>query len=453
MKVSILIVDDEKTFLESVEIMLALEGFEDVTTISKPLEVVELLKTKSFDVAFLDITMPDMSGMELLRIIKEQSPPTECIMVTANETISNIVKATRMGAYDYLVKPILPEQLKIALDQAIEHRFLLEYLRSRSIIAVREALDNPEAFSEIITGNEKMFTLLHEAELQAASNIPVLVDGETGVGKELLARAIHDVSERKSGPFIAVNMLALSPSLFESEFFGHAKGAFTGADREKEGYLSQASKGTLFLDEIGDLSLELQGKLLRILQEGEFVPVGKTNPQKADVRFIAATNQNLEWLVQNHKFRKDLYYRLLFARLNVPPLRDRENDIPMLAAYFAESAKKGGVLISEKAIEILKRYDWPGNIRELKGVIESAANLAEKGIIEPDHLRLPESVLKTKTTAPKGGSEIFIPLADVEKRHILEVFNALGKNKSKTARTLGIGLQTLYRKLKEYDVS
>lgn len=453
MKASILIVDDEQTFLESVEMMLALEGYKDVTMISRPREVIDLVKTNSYDVAFLDITMPEMDGLEVLKVIKEQSPATECIMVTANEMISNVVKATRMGAYDYLVKPILPEQLKIALDQALEHRFLMEYLRSRSTIAAREALDKPEVFEKIITGDEKMFSLLHEAELQAASNIPVLVDGETGVGKELLARAIHDASDRESHPFIAVNMLALSPSLFESEFFGHAKGAFTGADREKEGYLSQAKGGTLFLDEIGDLSLELQGKLLRILQEGEFVPVGKTTPRKADVRFIAATNQNLEQRVQNHKFRKDLYYRLQFARLSLPPLRDRKSDIPLLAAGFADSAKTGGVHISEHAILALGNYNWPGNIRELKGVIESAANLAEKGIIEPAHMRLPLAAIRSKTASKEGSPELLIPLAEVEKRHILAVFQALGKNKSKTARTLGIGLQTLYRKLKEYDVS
>jgi two-component system response regulator AtoC len=451
MTTSILIVDDEQAFLESVTRMLRLEGYEDLTPLTDPRQALPLLEERNFDVAFLDITMPGMDGLELLQIIKERSPQTECVMITANESIPLVIKAVRRGAYDYLLKPLLPEQLIQSLERALERRRLLEAARLRAQGARRRALRQPEAFAEIVTGDREMLRLLHEAELHAASEIPVLITGETGVGKELLARAVHHASRRASGPFVAVNMLSLSPTLFESEFFGHVKGAFTGADRDKAGYMAQANGGALFLDEIGDLSLEIQGKLLRILQEGEFTPVGRTRPEPANVRFIAATNQDLEKLVQQKRFRKDLYYRLQFAVLPIPPLRDRPDDVLLLAAHFLGAAGKR-LKIEDEAHEALLEHVWPGNVRELKGVIEAAANLAERGVIEAGMLRLPVRSSRETATAPATKTGALEPLADVERRHILAVYDALGGNKSQTARVLDIGLQTLHRKLKEYGV-
>jgi DNA-binding NtrC family response regulator len=452
MKTSILIVDDETTFLESVARMLRLEGYEDVTPVSNPMEVEGLLRQRSFDVAFLDITMPQMDGLELLRLIKEQAPATECVMITANDSIPLVISAVRTGAYDYLVKPIVPDQLTHALDRALERKRLVESLMLRSSRAVNRTLDNPKAFAEIVTGDKHMLSLLHEAELHAASEIPILVTGETGVGKELMARAIHISSRRASGPFVPVNMLSLSPTLFESEFFGHIKGAFTGADQDKLGYLARSAGGTLFLDEIGDLSLEIQGKLLRILQEGEYSPVGDTRTVRSDVRFVAATNQDLEKLVHQRKFRKDLFYRLQFAHLLIPPLRDRGDDVTLLAEKFLSGTSGGAAALVDESWDSLASHGWPGNVRELKGVLEAAANLAAGGDIRPTHLKLPRAhKLKPKGTMRTTPFELE-PLKDVERRHIIAVYEAIGNNKSQAARVLDIGLQTLHRKLKAYGV-
>jgi DNA-binding NtrC family response regulator len=452
MKVSILVVDDERAFLDSVRMMLNLEGYSDLTLATNPLSVPEMLDEKAFDVAFLDVTMPEMDGMDLLKIIKERSPRTEVVMVTANDDLAGVVKSIKLGAYDYLVKPIVPAQLTHALNQAMERKRLLESLRLRSETARTRSLKNPDAFKGIVTGDKRMIRLLHETELHAVSEIPVLILGETGVGKELLALSIHQASRRASGPFVPVNMLSLSPTLFESEFFGHTKGSFTGADRDKAGYLARAEGGTLFLDEIGDLSMEIQGKLLRILQEGEFIPVGKTRPEKADVRFVAATNQDLEGLVEQGKFRQDLFYRLQFAQLQLPPLLDRKGDIPILADRFLKASVHPEAVLSKEAEAALIGYSWPGNVRELKGVIEAAANLAESGTIEPDHL----SIRARKPVLAKGGSGTaigdLISLEQVEKSHILAVLTGVDGNKTQTAKVLGIGLQTLYRKLKSYGV-
>ena len=450
MNPSILIVDDESTFLDSVARMLRLEGYPDFSAEVDSTVVPELLGRKTFDVAFLDITMPGLDGLELLKIIKERTPQTECIMITAHESIPLVIKSIRAGAYDYLVKPITPEQLTRALERALERRRLVEALALKSEMALDRALDHPQAFDQILTGDRRMVRLMREAELHATSDIPMLVTGATGTGKELLAHSIHRASRRAAGPFVAVNMLALSPSLFESEFFGHAKGAFTGADRERAGFMAQARGGTLFLDEIGDLTLELQGKLLRVLQEGEYVPVGKTLPERADIRCVAATNQDLPRLVQQGRFRKDLFYRLRFAHLHLPALRRRGDDILLLAAHFLEASARASVTLSDRAQAALLSHKWPGNVRELKGVIEAAANLADGGQIKPAHLPLDCQACEQAPAGEPARTGALEPLAEVERRHILAVYEAAGRNKSKTARVLKIGLQTLRRKLSAY---
>ncbi|MFO0744289.1 MAG: sigma-54 dependent transcriptional regulator [Myxococcota bacterium] len=453
MNTSILIVDDEVTFLDSARRKLRMSGFTEVTTEADPTRALGHFGTPPFDVAFLDLTMPGMSGLELLERILERSPTTTCIMVTAVDNIDSVMRATRLGAFDYLVKPLLPEQLVDALERALAHRRMVDLLDVRRQELAERRLDQPEAFADILTCDDKMLRLLHEAELHARSRVPVLVTGETGVGKELIARAIHRASDRRNGPFVAVNMLSLSASLFESEFFGHKKGAFTGAIADKDGYLDRARRGTLFLDEIGDLPMELQGKLLRILQEGEFTPVGDTKPRQADVRFIAATHQDLG----KATFRQDLYYRLRFASIAIPPLRQRLDDLRLLAARFIQGSARPDARLSEDAEEALVAHDWPGNIRELKGAIEAAANLAEQGEILPRHLNIPIRRRPPASAAAGAGGaavdpESMLPLAEVERRHILEVYQATGNNKAQTAKILGIGGQTLFRKLKAYRV-
>ena len=449
---SILIVDDEPAHLDNVQRILRMRGYSDVTGVSDAREVPSMLGDRTFDIALLDITMPFMNGLDLLRVIKETSPQTECIMLTASESIPTVIKAVKLGAYDYIMKPYTPDQLIQSLDRALERKRLIESLRLRSADSVSRSLNNPRAFRNIVTSCQNMLRLLHEAELHASSRIPVLITGETGVGKELLARAIHDASDRSNGPFTAVNMLSISSGLFESEFFGHTRGAFTGAERDKTGYLAMAQSGSLFLDEIGDLPIEVQGKLLRILQEGEYTPVGTTKSKKVDVRFIAATNQDLRKRVEDGLFRKDLFYRLQFAHLNIPPLRERLQDIPLLAAIILENTGKKGVSLSQRAEEELLRHEWPGNVRELMGVLEAAANLAVKGEILPEHIRIPEPVRNGRTSTRNGNVGPSLgPLAQVVRKHTLAVYEAMGRNKTRTAMVLGIGLQTLHRKLNAYS--
>ncbi len=450
MQTRVLVVDDEQDFLDSVVRLLRMQGFKHLTPVSTSTSVPALLEEQGFDLVLLDITMPELDGLELLRLIKAKSPQTECIMITALDDVADVVRAMRLGAFDYLVKPIRPDQLTQALERALERRALIQTVRLRSSRPIRTKLSNPDAFEHIVSTDEGTIRLLHEAELHAASSIPILITGETGVGKELLARAVHACSRRARGPFVPVNMLALSPTLFESEFFGHVKGAFTGATRDKPGYLTQARGGTLFLDEIGDLSLEIQGKLLRILQEGEYNRVGATHSEQANVRFVAATNQDLDEQVEKKQFRRDLFYRLQFAHLHLPPLQDRAADIPALCERLIAKAERRCGGISQAALSELCGYPWPGNVRQLKGVLEAAINLADGGTIRPEHLRLWDA----KRKKPGESAPVDIePLGEVERRHIVAVYNKLGNNKTQAAKALQIGLQTLHRKLKAYGVS
>jgi DNA-binding NtrC family response regulator len=446
----VLIVDDEVTFLDSARRKLRMAGFTEVTTCADPLDALARLDGQSFDVAFLDITMPGMSGLDLLERLLERAPATRCVMVTAVDNIDSVMRATRLGAFDYLVKPLQPEQLVDALERALSQKRMVDLLELRQRELAERRLEDPEAFAGLLSADERVLRLLHEAELHARSRVPVLVTGETGVGKELMAQAIHRASPRRRGPFVPVNMLSLSSALFESEFFGHKRGAFTGAISDKDGYLDRARGGTLFLDEIGDLPMELQGKLLRILQEGEYCPVGDTRPRQADVRFIAATHQDLE----RASFRKDLYYRLRFAHIAIPPLRQRRDDVLLLAARFIEASARPDARLSDEAQEALLAHDWPGNVRELKGTIEAAANLAERGEILARHLNLPASLRRRPTVDGVPVDPGSLPsLAEVERRHILRVYEATGKNKTQTAKVLGISAQTLHRKLGAYRVA
>jgi transcriptional regulator with PAS, ATPase and Fis domain len=296
---------------------------------------------------------------------------------------------------------------------------------------------------------------LKEAELHAASDVPVLISGESGTGKDLLARAIHQASPRAGSPFIAVNMAAVSSSLFDAEFFGHARGAFTGAEKDHPGFLEHAKRGTLFLDEIGNLPYELQGKLLRVLQEGEYVKLGTGKTRKTEARFIAATNEDLQTLLARGVFRKDLYYRLKGASLHLPPLRERREDIPLLTNYWlAElSDVSRRIKITEEAVQLLSENDYPGNIRELRYILLAAANLATDGCIAVHHL---PDYFRKRRPAPfrprLTESEQAVSIAEVEKAHILKTYAQTGENKSQTARLLGIGVNTLRRKLESYGL-
>jgi DNA-binding NtrC family response regulator len=453
----ILIVDDDWDFLELMKARLTGAGFQQVRIEDDPLKAAALIQAEEvFDIALIDMTMPEMDGLQLLDLIKNNSPRTECIMVTAVNDVRVAVRCLRKGAYDYLVKPISEEDLVFSLRRTLEKKRLQEILdleKSRNL----PVLTHPEAFQAIITRSPAMLRLLKEAELHAGSDVPILITGESGTGKELLARAIHTVSPRARYPFMPVNMAAVSGGLFEAEFFGHTRGAFTGAERERLGYLKHANHGTLFLDEIGNLPPEMQGKLLRVLQDGEYTSVGSSLSQKVDVRVVAATNEDLETLISTGRFRKDLYYRIKGGWLNLPPLRERPEDIPLLADRFLDEFCPPDLRcrIDEEARTLLRQYAYPGNIRELRSTIQSAVNLAQGGAITADWLpaALRENQKPRPAASPEADFQTGLSLADMEKTYILKVYGQQDQNKSRTARRLGIGLNTLRRKLAAYGIS
>jgi len=452
---SIIIIDDDQDFLDILKGKLINIGFKNVQIEYDPIKVVSIFeKGGVFDIALIDMTMPDMDGIELLEALKRTCPRTECVMVTAVNEARVVVECLKKGAYDYLVKPISNEDLAVSINRALERKRLLDILDIEKSKTLPE-LTRKEPFKSIITRSPKVLRVLKEAELHAASDVPVLITGESGTGKELLAKAIHAASPRAKFPFTPINMASLTSSLFDAEFFGHTKGAFTGAEIGRVGYIEYTNQGTLFLDEIGNLPLELQGKLLRVLQDGEYIKLGSSRHQKADIRFIAATNQDLDGLMTKKMFRNDLYYRIRGGRLHLPPLREREEDIPLLINKFLEQDCKNteSCHIEEDVMHLLLDYDYPGNIRELKSIIQSTVNLAQGMHIStnylPDYLQKRKSISKRK---PTSKSESIVPLAQVEKFHILKVYYEMGKNKSQTAKILGIGLNTLRRKLRSYGV-
>jgi len=456
MNYSILIIDDEVDFLDSVRRGLLSAGLKNLRLESDPRVVATAVQNgEHFDMALIDITMPWINGIQLLEMIKTNSPETECIMVTAVNEARVAVECLQKGAYDYLTKPISRDELVSTLKRAMERRRLLE------IISVGKAgtlpqIKHKDAFAPIITQSEKMIRLLKEAELHAESDVPVLITGESGTGKELLAKAIHRSSPRAQFPFTSINMASLTGSLFDAEFFGHTKGAFTGAEKDRAGYLEHSNRGSLFLDEIGDLPLDFQGKLLRVLQEGEIIKLGTSQVRKIDVRFIAATNADLDKLLAKGQFRKDLYYRLKGAWLRILPLRERREDLPVLINAFLREFRGeiGADVLEEETLEILMNYDYPGNIRELRSIIQAASNLAQKRPIGAKHL--PDYLKgrkKAALRAPVTADGPILPLAETERIHILKAYEGTGQNKLQTAKLLGIGLNTLRRKLASYDIN
>jgi two-component system response regulator AtoC len=452
---SILVIDDDRDYLDLVRGRLFAAGFSSVDILDDPTEAAAAFQARgAFDVALIDLSMPEMDGQQLLDLIKRHSPTTECIMVTAVNDARTAVQCLRQGAYDYLVKPVSEEDLLFAVQRALERKRLLDILnieKSRR----PPVFAHPEAFAEILTRCPSLRRVLKEAELHAASDVPILITGESGTGKELLARAVHRASSRAGGPFLPLNMAAFSAGLFEAEFFGHTRGAFTGADKERSGHLKYCHRGTLFLDEIGNLPLALQGKLLRVLQDGEFTPVGSSAPQKADVRFIAATNEELDQMVESGRFRRDLYYRIRGSWLHMPALRERSEDIPLLSEHFLKEfgTSVENQHIEEDALAVLMGYEFPGNVRELKSILQSAVNLAQGRKVSiaclPQDLRRRRAAPVHARPQPEAAG---LTLADVEKQHILDIYEKLQRNKVRTARALGLGLNTLRRKLKGYGV-
>ncbi len=447
----ILVVDDEESHRIMLRAVLQEEGYEIAEAADGP-DAIRAVEQEPFDLVLLDIRMTTMDGIEALREIRKVSPFVPILMMTAYASVKTAVEALKAGAFEYLTKPLDIEELKILIEKALEHYHLRE-----ENLALRERLGDRFDFSKIIGKSEKMKELFDLLAQVAPTDATVLILGESGTGKELVANAIHYNSPRANQPFIKVACAALPETLLESELFGHEKGAFTGAIARKEGRFQLAHRGAIFLDEVGEMSATTQAKILRVLQEKEFEPLGSTRVVKVDVRVIAATNKDLEKEVRETRFREDLFYRLNVVPVSLPPLRERKEDIPALASHFLsiyrEKNKKELREISGKALDLLVRYDWPGNIRELENCIERAVVIARGEIIAPADLPPQIQALSSE----KGDSEVRFPsgisLQEVEKALILRTLEDTGGNRSRAAETLGINRRTLQNKLKEYGIN
>ncbi|MGV8057470.1 MAG: sigma-54-dependent transcriptional regulator [Smithellaceae bacterium] len=439
----ILIVDDEKISLTSVRRVLKWRGIGDVEICDNGKDAIKKIKEENFDIVLLDLLMPDVDGMQVLESTKPFRPQTEFIILTAVDDIPTTVKAIRQGAYDYLVKPVDNELLFLSIDRAFERKGLLAGL---STTARCTAGDIPPAFSDTITCNPQMKALISYAQIMARSGNPIMITGKSGTGKELMACGIHRAGPAPDGPFVAVNVSAIPATMFESQFFGHIRGAFTGADASHQGFFEQADGGTLFLDEIGELPMGLQSKLLRVLEDKTFTPLGGAKPIQVDIRLISATNTDIERACQEGKFRIDLLYRLKSACICLPPLRERKDDIPELALHFLrKSCERHGKKvqsISPEAMNILINRDYPGNVRELSQIVENAVILADGFNILPVHLgemKAPVSITESSLCTLKENYN----------RHMAFVLNHTKGDRRETARILGITLRQLQRKLAE----
>jgi DNA-binding NtrC family response regulator len=441
----LLVVDDDPITLNLLKEVLTKEGYKVDTALSGE-EAISLEKDHFFDIIITDVRMGEKDGMEVLRFFKKNAPDTSVIMITAFGSIETAIEAIRDGAYDYISKPFKLDEIKFTVQRALEQRRLIQENKF-----YRQELLDKYQFKNVIGRTPQMFQIYKTIAKVADTKSTVLLYGERGTGKELVARSIHYNSSRNNYPFIPVDCASLVETLMESELFGHVRGAFTGASSAKKGLVEEADGGTLFLDEISTLSLPMQTKLLRFLQEHEIKRVGGTESIKVDVRVIAATNQALEPLVQNGKFREDLFDRFNVVSITLPPLRERKEDIPLLATHFLHKFsgenKKDISHISPEALEILLQYPWPGNVRELEHTIERAVILTIHPIILPEDL--PKKMFEEMKEIKIQPSEELLPLKEIEKRYILKVLQETNGNKKKASEILGIDRTTLYRILEK----
>jgi DNA-binding NtrC family response regulator len=447
MRFTILVVDDEKNIREGLAESLRLDGYA-VKTAADGAEGLKAVETGEIDLVITDLKMPALSGSDLLRTVSGRYPGLPVIVLTGHGTIEDAVDAMRYGAFDFLTKPVNLDHLTLLVKRALENREL-----ARKNLELEAEVEAQRRTSSIIGSSAEMKRIFDLIRRVAPTKASVLITGESGVGKELVADAIHNLSPRKDGPLIKVHCAALAESLLESELFGHEKGAFTGAVSRKRGRFELANEGTLFLDEIGEINQNVQIKILRVLQERRFERVGGEETVETDVRIMAATNRDLKTEIAEGRFREDLYYRLNVVNIHVPPLRERRDDIPLLAmAFLKEFSQENGKRIEgfePKARSALYAYTWPGNVRELRNCIESAVVMARGGLVGVEDL--PPSVRSSDEErdirVPSGSS-----LAEAEKILIRETLAAQSGNKSRTAEILGIGRKTLYQKIEEYGL-
>jgi len=438
----ILVVDDEPSMRESLNDWLKEDGYR-VGLAASGQEAIDMARKDPWDVILLDLKMPGMDGLRALKGLKEVRPDAEVLMMTAYATVETAVQAMKEGAFDYLVKPFDPNEVEVQIKKILAHKELV-----LENILLRRKLEETYQFDEIIGKSDVMQEIFELISRVAPTDSTVLITGESGTGKELIARAVHGNSHRCFMPFVAVSCGALPDSLLESELFGYEKGAFTGADRTKRGRFELADRGTLFLDEIGDVSLKTQVNLLRVLQQKEVQRLGSEKVMEVDVRIIAATNRDLPQAIREKRFREDLYYRLNVIRIEVPPLRERKEDIPLLVDAFVRKycleMNREETKVGAAAMTQLMGYDWPGNVRELENIIERALVIGRGKEISPDDLPF-----SRKETGPEAFPK---SLKLMEKAHIERVLDAANWNISQAARDLDIDRQTLYNKLEKYDI-
>jgi len=453
-KAAVLIVDDDPGHLATLKTIVKSWGYA-VHEAEDGTEAVDRAMKRPYDVILMDVRMVVMGGIEALTRIHEYNPAIPILIMTAYSSVESAVEAMKAGAYDYLTKPLDFDDLKITLERALEHRRLKEENET-----LKEKLQSNVILKNIIGKSPAMKELVDMVALVAPSEATVLITGESGTGKELIARAIHANSHRSKGPLVIVNCAALAETLLESELFGHEKGAFTGADRRREGRLVQADKGTIFLDEIGEMSPAMQAKLLRVIQDRELQRVGSDSTVRVDVRIVAATNRDLETEVAEGRFREDLYYRLNVVPLHVPPLRERIDDIPLLAKHFLDVyAEKNGKRVkgfTPAAMDRLLKHPWPGNVRELENAVERAVILVPGEYVSEKELPLSLShtdAMDTEAEKIPGAYAAGLSLEEMEKQVISETLQATQGNKSETARKLGINRRTLYKKIEKYGLA
>lgn len=451
----LLLIDDSQEILENLSEYLTSKGY-DITTASDGTQGISKIASESYDVILTDLKMPNADGFEVLQYVKENSPETICIILTGYGTIKNAVEAIKKGAFDYLTKPVQLDEIIITLKRAMEFRHL-----KKENVNLRSQLKRKYQFKNIIGESLAMQGVFKTVEKIADTDSTVLILGESGTGKELIARALHYNSYRREGPFVPVNCAAIPDELLESELFGHEKGAFTHAIRTRIGRFELANGGTLFLDEIGDMDPNLQSKLLRVLQERQFERIGGIKPIVTDIRIIAATHQDLREAVLKRRFRQDLYYRLNVIPIEIPPIRERKSDIPLLIHHFinhfSKSKKKLITGITNEAVKRLMEYDWPGNVREIENMIERLVILANSEVIALQDL--PERVLTRSgqessgiQDIPDGGVSLEVALNEFERQMILQALQKSGWVKNKAAQLLHMNRTTLIEKIKRQNI-
>lgn len=448
---NLLILDDNEDNCNTIALALEKNTELEISKSYDPLEALQIVERQNIDMIISDFKMPNMDGITFIKQVLKKHPQTVCLILTAFGTVENAVEAIKLGAFDYMTKPINLKELRCVVNKGIKHLSLLEE-NQRLRQEVKAAVGNVNFIFKSVA-MKQIYDFIKEI---APSRSPILIEGESGVGKEVVAKAIHQLSSRQDQEFLTINCAAINETLLESELFGHEKGSFTGATALKKGFFEVADEGTLFLDEIGEMSMNIQSKILRVIEYGEFYRIGSTRPMKTNIRLVAATNKKLHDEVGSGNFRQDLFYRLNVFSLTLPPLRERKNDIPVLFDFFisqySKSLNKEAPPVTSEVYEVLKSYDWPGNVRELKNLSEYIMVLNKGKHIDPESL--PNKIVPKAQESSKDHIHFQVgsTISDVEKEMILKTLENCNFNRTKSAQILGISRRTLIRKLQDFEL-